>query len=92
MTRPPDGDLAARLASVEVLQDLDEPARLALASELEVVRLAAGEALVRQGDDADCLFLILDGRLAVQLDRQAREGQPLAEAFADLRRKHGVPG
>jgi predicted acylesterase/phospholipase RssA/CRP-like cAMP-binding protein len=67
---------------VELLQELDEPARLALASELDVLHLAAGEALVRQGDDADSLFLILDGRLAVHLDRQASEGQPLAELGA----------
>jgi CRP-like cAMP-binding protein/predicted acylesterase/phospholipase RssA len=82
VTRLPDGDLAARLGSVELLQGFDEPSRRALASELEVVQLAAGETLVRQGDDADSLFVILEGRLAVRLDREAREGQALAELGA----------
>src|SRR5262245_34482242 len=77
-----DGDLAARLASVELLQELDEASRTALASELEVVRLAAGDALVRQGEEADGVFVILDGRLSVVLDRAPGEGQQLAELGA----------
>jgi predicted acylesterase/phospholipase RssA/CRP-like cAMP-binding protein len=82
MTRPSDSDLAARLASVELLQELDEPSRRALASELELLQLAAGDALVRQGEDADSFFVVLDGRLSVVLDHAAREGQPLAELGA----------
>jgi predicted acylesterase/phospholipase RssA/CRP-like cAMP-binding protein len=81
VTEPSD-DLAARLASVELLQDLDEPSRRALACELEVVRLAAGDAVVRQGEDADSFFVILDGRLSVALDHAARQEQRLAELGA----------
>jgi predicted acylesterase/phospholipase RssA/CRP-like cAMP-binding protein len=74
-----DDELATRLASVEPFQEFDEPSLRALASELPVVPLATGEALVRRGDDADSLFVILDGRLSVLLDDEERDGQPLAE-------------
>ena len=82
MERTPDGELAARLASVELFQELDEPSRQALAAELPVFQLAAGDALVHQGDDADSLFVILEGRLSVSLDHEAREEQQLAELGA----------
>ena len=92
MERTPQAELAALLASVELFQELDEPSRQALASELPVVQLAAGDALVRQGDDADSLFVILDGRLSILLDHEGyrstwSEGRASARPWRRVR--HG---
>lgn len=44
---------------------LDRDSMLDLLDHLDEVVLADGEAVVRQGDDADAMFLIQDGRLSV---------------------------
>ena len=67
---------------MELFQELDEPGRRALASELQVLELAAGDALVRQGEDADSLFVILEGRLAVVLEREGEQEQQVSELGA----------
>ena len=80
--RTPDAEFADRLASMELFQELDQASLRALASELRVLQLAAGDALVRQGDDADSLFVILDGRLSVLLEHEGGERQQLTELGA----------
>jgi predicted acylesterase/phospholipase RssA/CRP-like cAMP-binding protein len=67
---------------MELFQELDQASLRALASELRVLQLAAGDALVRQGDDADSLFVILEGRLSVLFEHDGGERQQLTELGA----------
>jgi NTE family protein len=69
-------ELSERLASVGLFRGLDESTRRALASELSLVELAPGDTLFRQGDEADSVFLLLDGQVSVLLD-QEKAGQQL---------------
>jgi predicted acylesterase/phospholipase RssA/CRP-like cAMP-binding protein len=62
---PPE--LIAFLASVPVFGSLDDAARLELAGQLEPVHVPAGEVVLRQGDPADGLFLLVSGRLRVSV-------------------------
>ena len=71
--------------SLEILSDLDEETRAALAAEMETLSVARGETLVRQGDTADAMFIVVSGRFAVLLDGRATPiseigpGQPIGE-------------
>jgi len=47
-----------------------EPDLAALAAQLGGKELAPGEILMRQGDDADGVFILIDGRLTVTLERE----------------------
>jgi len=62
---PPE--LIAFLASVPVFGSLDDAARLELAGQLEPVHVPAGEVVLRQGDPAAGLFLLVSGRLQVSV-------------------------
>ena len=53
------------LPAVGILSDLDAAARMALAAEAETQELKRGSVLVRQGDAADALYVVLTGRFAV---------------------------
>jgi CRP-like cAMP-binding protein len=74
--------LADRLASVGLFQGLDDASRGALAAQLSLVDLTPGEILFRQGDGADSVFVVLDGRLAVHVGQDGESEQLLAELRA----------
>ena len=56
------------LPAVGIFSDLDATEREALAAELETRTLKRGDVLVRQGDAADALYIVLSGRFAVLLE------------------------
>ena len=56
------------LPAVGIFSDLDATERAALASEIESRTLKRGDVLVRQGDAADALYIVLSGRFAVLLE------------------------
>jgi NTE family protein len=56
------------LSAVGIFADLGAAERAALAAELETRTLKRGEVLVRQGDQADALYIVLSGRFAVTLE------------------------
>ena len=59
---------------------MDEGTLRELESVVEIVSHDAGEVLLRQGDDADRLFVVLDGRLAIAVESDAAApDQPLGE-------------
>lgn len=60
--RPSPDDL--RRASSDVFKGLDAATIDGLAASMERVDLSAGAVLVRQGDPAEALFVVLEGRLA----------------------------
>ena len=76
MSRP----LAQALQSVEIFQDLSPEDMAALAGELEIVEVGRSEALVRQGEPADALYIVLSGRFVVT--REGREA-PITEIAPD---------
>ncbi len=65
--RPVPPELIAFLASVPVFGSLDQATRLELARQLEPAHVPAGEVVLRQGDPADGLFLLVSGRLRVSV-------------------------
>lgn len=68
--------LAQTLQSIEIFQDLAPEDTAALAAEFDLVQLKRGEALVRQGDPADELYVIVSGRFTV--NREGRRA-PICE-------------
>jgi len=61
----PSPSLVAALAEVPLLAGLPAELRNRLASEARTVRVAAGEWLFREGDDATSLFVTRSGRLEI---------------------------
>lgn len=85
LPRPDDG--AERLARLELLSTLPADALETLASEVEWLRVHAGEVVFHEGDTADSACFVLRGRLraSVQEDDRSRmlgevgPGQPVGE-------------
>lgn len=73
------------LDGVEIFHGLDPAERARLAAELEMLTLKRGEALVRQGDTADALYVVVTGRFAITVDGRGHiiaelgPGQPVGE-------------
>jgi len=73
------------LDRVEIFQDLEPVERARLAAELETLNLRRGDVLVRQGDVADALYVVVTGRFAVTLEgrrdilAELGPGQPIGE-------------
>lgn len=72
MPPPPDAtgsqgaaSVTAFLASAPLTAQLDDDARRRLAERLQLVRVVSGEYLLRQGEEGDCLYLLVSGRLGV---------------------------
>ena len=71
--------------ALEILADLDDDTRAALATEMEASAIRRGEVLIRQGDDADAMYIVVSGRFAVLLDgrptpvSEIGPGQPIGE-------------
>jgi len=64
------------LDAVEIFQDLEEAERARLAAELETLNLKRGDVLVRQGETADALYVVVTGRFLVTV---AGRREPVAE-------------
>jgi NTE family protein len=58
----------SELFAAGIFAGLGEEERAALMSELETRSLKRGDVLVRQGDAADALYIVISGRFAVTLD------------------------
>jgi small-conductance mechanosensitive channel/CRP-like cAMP-binding protein len=65
----------AALASVDLFRGLPETARKELASQLAYTPFAAGEAVTREGDTDDGLYMLVEGEAVVRIGsgREARE-------------------
>ena len=79
---------ALRAAEDEIFGALDEAARRSVEGELSWVYLQRDEILFREGDPADALYVVLQGRLQVVRERAGRpievvteigRGQPVGE-------------
>jgi len=70
----PTNRLVTYLASNDLFKNLDEAALSTLEGELELVQLAEGETLYRQGDPGDSMYVLVHGRLGVRSrDAHGRE-------------------
>src|SRR5262249_56152997 len=73
------------LNGVEIFRDLEESERARLAAELETLNLKRGDALVRQGETADALYIVVTGRFLVTVAGRREAvaelgpGQPVGE-------------
>ena len=73
------------LDGVEIFHDLEEEERARLAAELETLNLRRGEVLVRQGEVAEALYIVVTGRFAVTIEGRREAvaelgpGQPIGE-------------
>ncbi len=73
----PDDEIVARLRETPLFAGVDDAPLRDLVARGEIVDLAPGEVLIREGDEADALFVVLDGELEVT--RQSGESRiPLA--------------
>lgn len=75
--RKADRDRAQRLralAAVDLFSALPDAQRDELAGNLDVMRFAAGEAVTREGDDAEGLYILIEGEAHVRIGigREAR--------------------
>lgn len=68
--------LESGLDSLEFLAGLDAAERAQLAAELETVPMKRGDVLMRQGEIADALYIVVSGRFAVTV---AGRSQPISE-------------
>jgi NTE family protein len=64
---PADG-LAHEIPDIDLFSGLTETERTALGARLALRTLHRGDVLMRQGDEADALFVVLSGRLSVTLE------------------------
>ena len=73
------------LDGVEIFHDLEEEERARLAAELETLNLRRGEVLVRQGEVAEALYIVVTGRFSVTIEGRREAvaelgpGQPIGE-------------
>jgi CRP-like cAMP-binding protein len=67
--KPPQHWLTA-LRETELFADLDPEAIVHLGTAVREIEIAASESLIRQGDEAASLFVILDGTCDVVLEKE----------------------
>ncbi|MBI5247432.1 MAG: patatin-like phospholipase family protein [Elusimicrobia bacterium] len=68
------------LASTELFRAVDASALTEVIRELEAVRLAGGDVLFREGDEADYLYLVVTGRLRASISREGKSPRTVGEA------------
>ena len=69
------------LAGVDAFRDLSQSELQQLASRSSLVQIQRGRHLIRQGEDADALYIVVSGRFTVYRDGQI---EPITEIGAGL--------
>lgn len=72
-------DVVSFLASTPLFAALGEEALRELGAGLELVRVAAGDVLVRQGEPGDGLYVVVTGRVRIEAQSEAGTVRPLGE-------------
>lgn len=81
----PANGLAHGVPDIDLFSGLSETERAALAARLTLRTLRRGDILMKQGDEADALYVLVSGRLAVKLEgrrdpiSEIGAGQPVGE-------------
>jgi NTE family protein len=85
---PEPEDRIALLRSLELLSSLGEETLAGLLEDVEWIRVAAGESVLREGDPSGCMYFVAHGRLGIlqrqpsgadRFVRQVGAGQPIGE-------------
>jgi predicted acylesterase/phospholipase RssA/CRP-like cAMP-binding protein len=76
---PPAAEVTAFLASTRLFGGLDETALDEVSRHLEWLLVSGGQAVCRQGEEGDCLYLVFSGRLAVVREAETGEDVLLGE-------------
>lgn len=89
--------MANDFSKVPAFADLDETSLAALAAASKLLAVGGGEYLVREGEDADALYIVSTGRFRVQLSNgrvvaEIGAGEPIGELafFSGVRRTADV--
>src|SRR6185295_10410962 len=72
-------ELADRIARIDAFAGLDRAELRTIVADAQIVELAAGKTLVRQGEEADRIFVLLDGRLDVVVEDDAGNERALGD-------------
>lgn len=67
------------LASTELFREVESSALAEVIRELEAVRLAGGDVLFKEGDEADYLYLVVTGRLRASISREGKPPRTVGE-------------
>jgi NTE family protein len=76
MAQAPPSSLPPRLSAIDIFSELSREDQRLIEGKLEQQLVARGETLMRQGEEADTLFLVISGRFQVLVDGAAT---PVAE-------------
>jgi hypothetical protein len=90
----PREDAATRavlLSGMDLFSALPEPTIASLASSLIPVEAPEGRVVIRQGDPADCFYVIADGAVEVTIDGEHVRTQGPGEWFGELALLRKVP-
>jgi CRP-like cAMP-binding protein len=81
----------ALLRSLRIFHALPAPALEGLARSLEPVRLAAGEVLIREGEQGDHFYAVADGRLQVSIGGVPMATNVRGDGIGEIALLYGVP-
>jgi CRP-like cAMP-binding protein len=79
------------LARVSLLSHLDSDTLRQLADKAAVDRWSAGSTIIRQGDEGDRFFVMLDGRATVSVGEQVVGELRAGDQFGEISLLHEVP-
>lgn len=81
--QPSSVNIKAHLLSTELFKNLDEAVLDEMATQIEIIRVPGGEALFQRGDPGDSLYVVINGRLRVTVDRERDREEVVAELGRD---------
>jgi len=76
-------NIKAHLVSTELFKNLEEAVLDEMAMQVEIIRVPGGEPLFQQGDPGDSLYIVINGRLRVTVNREREYEEVVAELGRD---------
>ena len=76
-------NIKAHLVSTELFKNLEEAVLDEMATQVEIIRVPGGEPLFQQGDPGDSLYIVINGRLRVTVNREREYEEVVAELGRD---------
>ncbi len=76
-------DIKAHLMSTELFKNLEKAVLDEVATQVEIIRVPGGEPLFQQGDPGDSLYIVINGRLRVTVNRERDYEEVVAEVGRD---------
>ena len=76
-------NIKAHLVSTELFKNLEDAVLDEMATQVEIIRVPGGEPLFQQGDPGDSLYIVINGRLRVTVNREREYEEVVAEVGRD---------